>query len=379
MTPTTRDHPTANPPAPTLDAVIGQDAAVDTLRAAVNAGRVHHAWVFAGPAGVGKRTAAVAFAALLLDPTTDAGLDGVPRPEPDSPTQRLVAAGTHPDLHIITKELAAYADDARVRRSKQRTIAKDVLVERLIKPVGLAPSLSTASIAAKVFIIDEAELMDASPNNAPTQNAILKTLEEPPEGSVIILVAAQEHRLLPTIRSRCQRVAFTPLNHDDMQRWLDLAKLSPTPTQRAWIDRYAHGSPGKAALAIQTGLADWPAALAPGFAAIRQRRFHPDLPALLAKLIDDWAAESVKAGERAGQNPSKEAANHAATTHLLDMLAEDTRLLLRDAIDRGDQRDAQARLRAIDRLTRAEAEIRANVRPRFAFEKLFAQALAEPA
>ena len=73
--------------------------------------------------------------------------------------------------------------------------------------------------------------------------ATLKLLEEPPAGTVIILVTTREDRLLPTIRSRCQRVAFAPLDDQAMQSWLASADLAVDPESRRWIERFAEGSP----------------------------------------------------------------------------------------------------------------------------------------
>ena len=193
-----------------FDHVLGHDRPIATLRAAIDAGRVHHAWVFAGPMGVGKLTTARALASIILDPTASPTLTGKIEPDPDSQTQRLIRAGSHPDLHVITKELSAVSEEATLRAKKQRNIPIDLLRERMIggrvphgsptgrfiEPViGKAPQLGHA----KVFIIDEAELLDAY-----GQNALLKTLEEPPRDSYIILVTTAEERLLPTIRSRCR-------------------------------------------------------------------------------------------------------------------------------------------------------------------------------
>ncbi|MEM9373943.1 MAG: hypothetical protein AAGA55_09895, partial [Planctomycetota bacterium] len=189
-----------------LDAVLGQDRAVSQLAAAMASGRLHHAWIFHGPEGVGKFTTALAWAAMLLDPTTAPGLTGAFACEPDSPTQRLLASGTHPDLHVVRKELARFSSDARVRDAKLATIPKAVVEDHLIAPASVAPVMRTGSMMGKAFIVDEAELLDRSPANAPTQNAILKTLEEPAPGTLIVLVTSSEDRLLPTIRSRCQRV-----------------------------------------------------------------------------------------------------------------------------------------------------------------------------
>jgi hypothetical protein len=98
------------PPVPLpLSALLGQDRASGILVDSLRSDRVHHAWIFHGPAGVGKCTAAAAFASLLLDPTTAAGLSGEIAPDPESTTQQMLSAGTHPDFHYIAKELATYS------------------------------------------------------------------------------------------------------------------------------------------------------------------------------------------------------------------------------------------------------------------------------
>jgi DNA polymerase-3 subunit delta' len=199
----------------TLDQIIGQAGAKRTLERAMQSGRVHHAWIFHGPAGVGKKTAAVAFAAAMLDPSTSADLGGNLVPEQDSAVQRLVRSGTHPDLHIITKELAAMSREDTVRKGKQFGIAKEVVEEFLTEPAGKSRMMPGESRAGKVFIVDEAELLSPI-----SQNTLLKTLEEPPAGTVIVLVTSAEERLLPTIRSRCQRVSFSPLEEGEMNKWL---------------------------------------------------------------------------------------------------------------------------------------------------------------
>jgi DNA polymerase-3 subunit delta' len=183
-----------------LAQVLGQERAIATLRAAIQSGRIHHAWIFHGPAGVGKFTTALAFAALILDPSSAPDLSGQVEVDPDSKTQQLLASGTHPDLFIITKELAAVSREASVRESKQRNIAKEVLAEFLLEPATRSRVSGDQALASKVFIVDEAELMDRH-----GQNALLKTLEEPPPGAVIILVTANEDRLLTTCGAAANR------------------------------------------------------------------------------------------------------------------------------------------------------------------------------
>ncbi|MBL0927920.1 MAG: hypothetical protein IBJ11_09770 [Phycisphaerales bacterium] len=366
---------TGRTPILSLSGILGQERAVETLRSAAASSRVHHAWIFAGPAGVGKFTAAVAFAALLLDPTSAPGLTGAIEPEEGSATQRMIASGSHPDLHVITKELAAYSADAQVRSSKQRNIAKAVIDEHLLTPIALAPSVKTASMAGKVFIVDEAELLDPSLSRAYTQNAMLKTLEEPPAGSVIILVTAHEERLLPTIRSRCQRVAFGRLDAASMQKWLKAAEGElgglRDADERAWVLAYADGSPGRALTAMRTGLYQWRRTLGPMLAQLeRPGAFPLELGPTMAKLIDEWAAARVDEGEKAGASPSKEAANMAAARHMFALLGAHAGEQLRRA---PDEPSRARRLRWIDALSECERHVSANVNLQLAMENLAAQ------
>lgn len=361
------------PPAPgavRLGQIIGQDRAVATLRAAIQSGRIHHAWIFHGPPGVGKFTTAVAFAAVILDASSQPDLSGVIEPDPDSPAQKLLAAGTHPDLRIITKELAAVSRDPGVRDSKQRNIAKEVLEEFLLEPAARTGSSAHGAMASKVFIVDEAELIDPV-----GQNALLKTLEEPPAGSVLILVTAREERLLPTIRSRCQRVAFAPLADAEMERWLkgsglDLSGLDAAG--RRWLLSYAAGSPGAARLAVETGIAGWHATLAPMLAEVEHGRYPIDMGATMAKLVDEWATAWV---ERPGnENASKDAANKAAAKQMFRLLSEHFRGLLRRAS--GDAGRVQMALAAIDLVTDAERQADASVQALFVMDNLAAQLTA---
>lgn len=335
--------------APALRYILGQERAIGILRAAAASGRVHHAWIFSGPPGVGKRTTAEAFAALLLDPTTAPNLAGEPEPDPDSETQRFIARGLHPDLHLITKELAAYADDKSVRNAKLLTIPKAVIEKHLLEPIALASSIRTASLASKVFIIDEAELMDRSRTNAPVQNAVLKTLEEPPAGSVIILVSANEDLLLPTIRSRCQRVVFNSLDDPSMDAWLARESLALNAEEFDWVRQFAAGSPGRAQLAAQTGLHQWAGTLDPLLARAEQGEFSPELGRGMKELVESWAKSWVDEHD----NASKEAANHAALRHLISLLAERARRRLRAAIG-SDAPGPEPVLRLIDTLAQAE-------------------------
>jgi DNA polymerase-3 subunit delta' len=365
-----RKTPAAPPVAPVrLGAVIGQDRAVQTLRSVIQSRRIHHAWIFDGPAGTGKFTTALAFAAILLDPTAAPDLSGQIEPDPDSPTQRLLAAGTHPDLHVVTKELAAVSREARVRDSKQRNIAKDVLEEFLLEPAARTAAAAPGALAAKVFVVDEAELIDAV-----GQNALLKTLEEPPPGSVIILVTSMQERLLPTIRSRSQRVPFVPLAAEAMTRWLKGSGLDLSgfdAASRDWLMSFAGGSPGIARLAVATGLVEWHKTLAPLLADLDRGHYPVEMGQVMAKLADDWAAAWVEGP--GGTNASKDAANTPAARQMFRLVTEHYRSRLRAAASKHDAAALNGSLRAIELIGEAERQADASVNAVFVMDNLAAQ------
>jgi DNA polymerase-3 subunit delta' len=360
------------PRPPSLADILGQERALALLRAAVSSGRIHHAWIFVGPRGVGKRTAAEAFAALILDPTSAPNLTGEIEPQEGSPTQRLIAQGTHPDLHIIHKELARYHDNKQIRERKLRTIPKEVVEQHLLRPVALAPTIPPGAMAGKVFIIDEAELLDRSTSNAPVQNSMLKTLEEPPPGTVIILVTCAEELLLPTIRSRCQRIVFTPLPPEAMERWCSRAFPDLKGPERQWVLSYAQGSPGRAAVAVAEGYYQWHTTLDPMLSDAERGRYSPALGQSLAAIIDKWAKERASADAGA----SKEAANHAVASALLSLLAERWQGLLRRAAQAGSEAALRRALAGLDAIDRAERHITASVAIPGAMENLAAHLCA---
>jgi hypothetical protein len=348
---------------PSLSDILGQDRAIAALRSSLGAGRVHHAWVFHGPAGVGKMTAAQAFAATLLDPTVEADLTGQLEPDPGSETQRLIASGVHPDLHIVTKELALFSDDAAVRSRKLITIPRQVVEEHLVRPAALTARVPSGARAGKVFIVDEAELLDEG-----TQNSVLKTLEEPAPGTVIILVTSRESRLLPTIRSRCQRVAFGPLDEKSMREWikLDPERAAIGQEQRDWLVRFADGAPGRFQLAHTMGLFGWWRTLSPMLADADNGAFTVELGKAMADLVDGYAQAWVDAHD----NASKDAANKDGARQMFALLAHRAQERLRDAKSNAH---AERALSTIDTIGDAERNIDANVNMKFAFEDLAAR------
>ncbi len=353
-------------PAPiALSAVVGQERAVGVLRDAMASGRVHHAWIFHGPLGVGKFTAALAFAACLLDPTTEATFTGEIAPDPDSRVQAMLRGGAHPDLVVVNRETSKFHDDKQVRDRKQTNIPINVVRQFVLDPGALTAQVTPGGAAAKVFIIDEAELL-----GPPAQNALLKFLEEPPERTVLILVTSNPELLLPTIRSRCQRVAFTPLPQDALQKWLRAKGLEVTPVQRDWLVAFCEGSPGALLRAHETGIHAWWTRLEPLLAQAEQGKHVVELGPLMHELVDAWAKAWVESRE----NASKEAANTAAAEWMFRVLAWRMSGRLRAAMKTGAGADVV--LSQLDALRAAETELDANVGLQFVMEKLAAEVAA---
>ncbi len=350
------------PPILRWDQIIGQDKAVEVMTTSLSSGRIHHAWLLSGPPGVGKLTTALAFAACLMDPTSAPNLAGQFEPDPDSRTQERLRAGSHPDLHLVRKELALYSNDPKIRKRKLATIPLGVVQEHLIEPAHRAPTIARDALAQKVFIVDEAELLDRSATHAPVQNALLKTMEEPPPGTVVILVTTNEDRLLPTIRSRCQRLAFRSLADDEMSRWMTALSIEVPPDARDWLMRFAQGSPGRLIEALESGLESWAEPLGPILAAFDAGQPVFDLGPVAKGLIENYAATWVAAGP----NRSKEVGNRQAARQLLSVLADHFRRGIRSGVDP----DWSAR--AILRCERAGRELVSNVQPALVFDALAA-------
>lgn len=193
--------------------IVGQDAAVGLLERALTGQREPHAYIFAGPAGVGRRTTAIALGRALLceDPQTQPNAGRLGELDADQPIRqacgkcascRMIEAGTHADFQMVYKELARYHDDSAVRSRKMQELGIPVIRSFLIDPANRASTRDRG----KVFIVLESELMSPA-----AQNALLKTLEEPPEGVRIILICRWPDRMLPTTLSRCWIVRFGPL------------------------------------------------------------------------------------------------------------------------------------------------------------------------
>jgi DNA polymerase-3 subunit delta' len=224
--------------------LFGHEAAEAELSSAHAQGRLPHAWLIAGPRGVGKATLAFRFARYMLKHGRAGESDlfgGAPtslRVPPEDPVFRRVAASGHADLMALERG----PNDRGVLR-------KEIVIEQA-RALGGFFALTSAEGGWRIAIIDSADEM-----NAASANALLKVLEEPPANSLLLLVAHAPSRLLPTIRSRCRRLILRPLAEPLVAEIVGRHRPELGEAERLALARLAEGSPGRAlALARQGGI-----------------------------------------------------------------------------------------------------------------------------
>jgi DNA polymerase III subunit delta' len=358
-----------------MTAILGQPHALETLSRALGSGRFHHAWIFSGPRGVGKFTTAMEVSRVLLDPQAPRQF---PCTRPKSVVQERIDTATHPDLHVIRKELASFSDNYALRGKKQTNIPIDLLRERVIggksgETYHEAPAYRTPQMGhGKVFIIDEAELLD------PTgQNAMLKTLEEPPRDTYFFLITSHPERLLATIRSRCQHVRFGRLSSAEMKQWVEIARkqlregAAPfDPASLPWVLQFADGSPGVALMAMEYGFHNWQQTLEPMLAELERGKFPAAMGEALGTLVEEFAQAWV--ANHGTKTTSKDAANKNGARHMFSLLAAHARNRLAAAVE---QRGANAMdwLAVIELISDAERQLDSNVNQKLLMENLVVQ------
>ncbi len=294
---------------------------------AFNSARLHHAWLITGPRGTGKATLAWRLARFLLatpPPGAGTGVPGKAPPppasldvDPEHPVARRMRALSEPGLFLLR----------RGPNDKGDRLSADIRVDEVRKLKGFF-SLSATDNGRRVVIVDAADEM-----NTAAANAVLKLLEEPPAGAVLLLVSHQPNRLLPTIRSRCRALRLAPLGADDLAAALAATGEVLAEDSAAALADLAGGSVGEALRLVHLeGLAvyrdivrvfetapryDRPRAIAlansaPG--AANAARFE-----LILRLLELFLARLARTG--AGHPPGVEAAPNEAA--LLARLAPD--------------------------------------------------------
>jgi len=192
-----------------------------------------HAYLFSGDAGIGKKLTALALAAAVNCP--DAGPGGGCGV---CPSCKRISSRTHPDIHMVMSE----SEDEQLLStwtSKEVEKASSEIKIDQIRELQDGMSLTPSEGGKKVLIVDGAEAM-----NVAAQNAFLKTLEEPPGESLIIMVSSRPQSLLPTIRSRCQEIRFQPLPRKTLAQAL-MQRRGLTEEDAWFLAALAQGSIGR--------------------------------------------------------------------------------------------------------------------------------------
>ncbi|MCH2486797.1 MAG: DNA polymerase III subunit delta' [Erythrobacter sp.] len=208
--------------------LFGHEGARAAWKDALEGERMHHAWLLAGKAGLGKMQFALAAARELVGG------------EPE--------AAQHPDIHVLTNLPKDDKEDKKREEGKPYETKRNIAIAQIRtmqQRLNTRPTLGEQ----RAIVIDPADDMERS-----ASNALLKSLEEPPRGTYFLLVSHRPSRLLPTIRSRCRTLRFTPLPDDAMQTILNEQAPDSDPATRAAAIAAAAGSPGRALGFIDSGL-----------------------------------------------------------------------------------------------------------------------------
>lgn len=206
--------------------IIGHKKIIYSLKNVIASGRVAHAYLFWGPEGTGKRTVALAFAAALLC----GNCEGVSDPDACGRCRdcRQVAGDNHPDLHFIEPQ------------------GLSIKIEQ-VRDVQKKAGYKSYQGKYRIYLIDSADVMTLQ-----AANCLLKTLEEPPEGAVFVLISARPHALLPTVLSRCQQLQFKVLSPEEVEEGLQRQAFGKlTSEELKFLSVMAGGSLGKAALLVR--------------------------------------------------------------------------------------------------------------------------------
>ncbi len=212
-----------------------QDKAISILQMAYTTGKMSHAYIFAGPEGVGKFKTAGEWSKLLLckNPVVE-------NESADSCAScrscKLFEADSHPDFNLVYKELLEFTKEGK-GKPPPIDLPIDVIREFLVEKVSARPALSSR----RVFIISEAEKL-----NAASQNALLKVLEEPPGYCHIFLICTRMDKLLPTTKSRCQIIRFALVSEERI-----IEKLIETGAEQKQAQYWARLCRGSMGMACQ--------------------------------------------------------------------------------------------------------------------------------
>ncbi len=287
------------PPHPRFSGdLVGHAAASRELSAGNGAGRLHHAWLIGGPEGIGKATLAYRFARRLLAAPSERleGGDGL-GVDPDGRTARQIAAGAHPNLVGLERPVPEDGKPA----------PKTIGVEAVRKALSLFSTTATDG-GRRICIIDPVEDL-----TVPAANALLKTVEEPPAGALILIVSHAPQRVLSTIRSRCRKLSLAALETAEVRAVL-ISLGHPDDDVSARAASLSEGSVGRALAMLDpkrvalldevTALLDELPAPAPRrvFALadrVGDRKAADEFPLVLDRFVG-WLSLRIRAGQHLG-------------------------------------------------------------------------------
>ncbi|GAB3131263.1 DNA polymerase III subunit delta' [Novispirillum itersonii] len=276
--------------------LLGHADAEHQVLDAWNAGRMHHAWLITGPRGIGKATFAYRVARFVLSQGDGpSGLFGPPDTldiPPESPAFRQIAQGAHGDFRVVERQW-----DEKKKRFRGEIIVDSVR--------GVGEFLAMTAGGWKVVLVDAADEM-----NRNAANAILKVLEEPSKRSLLLLLAHNPARLLPTIRSRCRHLALRPPSEADALTLLARARPDLPRDDAEAMLRLSDGSIGRALeLADEGGLQHYHAMITllrslPKLDGMALHAFADKVSrseetfTITADLLQWWLARAIAAGGR---------------------------------------------------------------------------------
>ena len=227
-----------------MTGIIGHDAQIAAFLSEVGGARLHHAWLFHGPEGIGKAKVALALAKRALcvaaGPSIDS--DGLHVPG-DHPIGKLVDAHSHPDLVLLErlpKDPKAVRDLDRRDWPENLERARSISVDQ-VRALGSVFALKPSFSSRRIVIVDAIDDMERA-----GANALLKSLEEPPSGTIFLLISHAPGRLLPTIRSRCRTLKFDPLDELAMRQVVREKLPNAHEAEIAALIAAGDGSPGRA-------------------------------------------------------------------------------------------------------------------------------------